>query len=92
MSTRHTFAEPLYAIVNFKKGYYMSAEDNIFLLPCPFCGGLPTLQGSVRKWIGCADCGAETRRAEDYPSAVEWWNRRPDTKVENLQQQPTNKG
>jgi len=59
-------------------------EDNVFLLPCPFCGSVPTIQGSVRKWVACLDCGAETKRADDWPSVIEWWNRRPDTKVENF--------
>lgn len=54
-------------------------EDNVFLLPCPFCGGMPSIQGSVRKWVACLDCGAETKRADDWPSVVEWWNRRPNT-------------
>lgn len=70
----------------------MTAE----LLPCPFCGSKPYLgKAKGRYYIQCRGhfqdpYGYVQIYGESKWDAVERWNRRPDTKVENLQQTTNN--
>lgn len=49
-------------------------------LPCPFCGGKPTLDNSDitrREWYFCEDCGVKTASfIPTFDEAREAWNRR----------------
>ena len=53
------------------------------LKPCPFCGGMATLEIDKeyeQSWVSCQNCGAETMLMYDDNGdvATEAWNRRAE--------------
>lgn len=72
----------------------VQAEVPVTLLPCPFCGGSPTLHPhsadhSLGAWVSCSSCGLEspTETGQSVAVAVRHWNTRStrDTETAALQ-------
>lgn len=66
-------------------GNIFKVDENVKLLPCPFCGGkayltgifIPTVDGEINAYqVGCKKCGIDFTQDWDYDRIVEKWNRR----------------
>ena len=53
------------------------AQDERMLLPCPFCGGAPTVRQAMGEtWVVCGSCSATTNSKSRETVAFDLWNRR----------------
>lgn len=52
-------------------------QDEKMLLPCPFCGGAPTVRQAMGEtWVVCGSCSATTNSKSRETVAFDLWNRR----------------
>ena len=58
-------------------GFWLNAEADIVLKPCPHCGGKAELHiDASGVFVECDECGNETPHYDDARLVVEIWNER----------------
>ena len=57
------------------------SENEVKLLPCPFCGGEAFIVHRSGGWIYCVECGAESGYFNTLEKAIEAWNRRVNNDI-----------
>ena len=67
----------------------MTEQENVQLLPCPFCGSetdILTAAGNICDyWITCANCGADGAWKDTMAESIAAWNTRHTATAEALE-------
>jgi Lar family restriction alleviation protein len=64
----------------------MTEQEQVQLLPCPFCGGeADILTAASEIWITCANCGADGAWKDTRAETIAAWNTRHTATAEALE-------